>query len=76
MENSLVSRKIKKQIHWEVLGVKLSALLTGVMGIINLTSSVQPALQSRFTIIEKVIPLEVLQGSRMTSALAGFALLL
>jgi len=76
MENSLVSRKIKKQIHWEVLGVKLSALLTGVMGIINLTSAVQPALQSRFAIIEKVIPLEVLQGSRMTSALAGFALLL
>ncbi|PKN87236.1 MAG: hypothetical protein CVU46_05115 [Chloroflexi bacterium HGW-Chloroflexi-8] len=76
METISVSKKVKNQIHWEVFGVRLSALFTSLMGIINLTSAVQPALPNRFTIIEKFIPLEVLQGSRMTSALAGFALLL
>jgi phosphatidylglycerol lysyltransferase len=51
-------------------------MLTVLTGIINLTSAVQPALQSRLAMIEAVIPLEVRHGSRMTSALAGFALLL
>ena len=76
METISVSKNTKKQIQWEVFGVRLSAIFTSLMGIINLTSAVQPALQARLAIIEKIIPLEILQGSRMTSALAGFALLL
>ena len=46
------------------------------MGVINLISAVQPALQNRLALIENMLPLEVRHGSRMTSALAGFALLL
>ena len=68
--------RLKKHLPWESWGVKIASLLTVLTGIINLTSAVQPALHSRLLIIETFIPLEVRHGSRMTSALAGFALLL
>jgi phosphatidylglycerol lysyltransferase len=42
----------------------------------NLISAIQPALQDRLIIINNFIPLEVRLGGRITSALAGFALLL
>jgi len=65
-----------KGLNYELFGVRFAALFTAFMGIINLSSAIQPALQVRFAVIEKIFPLEVLQGSRMTSALAGFGLLL
>ena len=68
--------KVKKHLSWELFGIRLSSLLTILMGTINLLSAVQPALQNRLVLIESVLPLEVRHGSRMTSALAGFALLL
>ncbi len=76
MGNMESKEKRKKTIRWEAWGVRISALLTGLMGIVNLTSAVQPALHSRLAVIEAVLPLEVRHGSRITSALAGFALLL
>ena len=66
----------KKFIPWEAWGVRLSALLTLLMGVINLISAVQPALQERLAVIRAIFPLEVAHGSRLTSALAGFALIL
>lgn len=66
----------KKYVPWEAWGVHLAALLTLLMGIINLTSAVQPALHNRLAIVEQVFPLVVLHGGRLTSALAGFALIL
>jgi phosphatidylglycerol lysyltransferase len=68
--------KLIEKFHLEKWGVRISALLTFLMGIINLTSAVQPALQNRLAILETFLPLEVRHGSRVTSALAGFALLL
>lgn len=68
--------KAKKYIPWEAWGVRLSALLTLLMGVINLTSAVQPALHDRLALIRTIFPLEVAHGSRLTSALAGFALIL
>jgi len=46
------------------------------MGIINLSSAIQPALVTRLAILEQFIPLTVRHGSRLASALAGFALIL
>ena len=60
----------------EKWGIRISSTLTILMGFVNLISAVQPALLDRLIIIEKIIPLEVRHGSRVTSALAGFALLL
>lgn len=65
-----------KYWHWEEWGVRLAALLTLVMGVINLSSAIIPALQNRLQLIETILPLEVRHGSRITSALAGFALIL
>jgi phosphatidylglycerol lysyltransferase len=76
MEHNPGYTKGKKPIHLETWGVRFSALLTVLMGIINLTSAVRPALQNRLAIIEEIFPLEVRNGSRIASALAGFALLL
>lgn len=64
------------RFHWEVWGVRLTSLLTLLMGFINLISAVQPALAQRLVLLEEFVPLEVRHGSRITSALAGFALIL
>lgn len=76
MENYPTSPKGINHLHLEAWGLRFSALLTVLMGIINLTSAVQPALQSRLAMIEAIFPLVVRHGSRITAALSGFALIL
>jgi len=56
--------------------VQISALLTALMGVVNLASAVQPALVDRLALIETLISPEFRRGSRLASALAGFAFLL
>jgi phosphatidylglycerol lysyltransferase len=68
--------KTLRNLPIEKWGVWLSALLTFLMGVINLTSSVQPAFRDRLALIETVVPLTIRHGSRMTAALAGFALIM
>ena len=52
-----------------------SAVLTAVMGIVNLLSSVIPALRDRVELLRTVLPLAVRHGAHLAAALAGFALL-
>jgi phosphatidylglycerol lysyltransferase len=52
------------------------ALLTGAMAVINLISAVTPALSSRLRLLEEIIPMQVRTGTRLATALAGFALVL
>ncbi|MGD8403594.1 MAG: flippase-like domain-containing protein [Anaerolineales bacterium] len=59
----------------ESWGVRLVALLTALMGIVNLLSAATPALISRFEIIESYLPLVVSRGGHLTAALGGFALM-
>lgn len=54
----------------------LIALLIALMGVINMISSSLPALGDRFVILEQFLPLEVVTGSRLATAFAGFALLI
>ena len=60
----------------EAWGVRVVALLTAVMGVVNLFSAIIPAVHSRMVIIRDIFPMEVLHGTRLAAALAGFALLL
>jgi len=62
--------------RFDVWGVRVAALLTAGMGAVNLISVVTPAFRNRLALIEDTVPLEVRYGSRMTAALAGFALFL
>lgn len=56
--------------------VHVVAILTALMGLINVISAITPSIASRVQIIERYSPLEVRRGSHLTAALAGFALLL
>jgi len=56
--------------------VRLAALLTALMGLINLVSAVTPTMPRRLALVRQYIPLVVRHGSRLSAALAGFALLL
>jgi phosphatidylglycerol lysyltransferase len=76
MKTELAFPKMKKHLQLDDWGVRFSALFTLLVGFVNLISAVQPALRSRLIMIRLIIPLAVRYGSRITSALAGFALLL
>jgi len=60
----------------QVWNVRAVALLTALMGVINVLSAITPVLASRLALLERFSPLEVRHGSHLTAALAGFALLL
>lgn len=56
--------------------VRLVALLTAAMGVINVLSAVTPSLHNRLQLLEEYSPLVISTGGHLTSALSGFALLL
>jgi phosphatidylglycerol lysyltransferase len=60
----------------ESWSVRIIALLTALMGIINVLSAVTPSLADQLETIRRVSPLEVRHGGQLTTALSGFALLL
>jgi len=59
----------------EVSSVHTVAVLTGVMGVVNVLSALTPSLRSRLALLARFSPLEVRHGGHLTAALAGFALL-
>lgn len=71
-----VERLGVEPIHSERLGVRLVAVLTGLMGLVNLLSGLTPSLAGRLRLLERYSPLSVVRGGHVTAALAGFALLL
>jgi phosphatidylglycerol lysyltransferase len=56
--------------------VRLVALLTAAMGVINVLSAVTPSVRYRLRLLEQYSPFGISTGGHLTSALAGFALLL
>ena len=76
MSNSISVNFSRIRPRLDAWGVRIVALLTAGMGVMNLVSALTPALRNRLILIEDTMPLEVRHGSRMTAALAGFALFL
>jgi phosphatidylglycerol lysyltransferase len=72
----LRSFRSTERVRSNVWSVRIVAILTGLMGIVNVFSGATQALRGRMLILEQWLPLEVRQGSHLTSVLAGFALLL
>src|SRR5581483_5870917 len=64
------------QISFEAISVRAVALMTAMMGMVNVLSAVTPSMHNRLRLLEKYSPLQVTHGGHLTSALAGFALLL
>ena len=56
--------------------VHLVAVLTAAMGGINVLSAVTPSMKDRLRLLEQYSPFSISTGGHLTSALAGFALLL
>src|SRR6185295_2420453 len=56
--------------------VHLVALLTAAMGAINVLSVVTASMRKRLRLLEQYSPFSISTGGHLTSALAGFALLL
>lgn len=56
--------------------VHMVAVLTASMGVVNVLSAVTPSLKYRIRLLEQYFPFSVSTGGHLTSALAGFALLL
>ncbi len=52
------------------------AILTGAMGVVNVLSALRPSMQTHLRLMEHYSPLQVTHGGHLTSALAGFALLM
>jgi phosphatidylglycerol lysyltransferase len=67
---------VAERARSEIWNVHLVALLTGVMGIINVLSAITPTMQSRLLRLSDISPLGVRHGGRLTATLAGFALIL
>ena len=57
------------------LGLWLVAILTGLVGILNLMSAVTPGLPERIAILREIYPFEVRAGSHIFAAVSGFILL-
>lgn len=58
----------------EVWSVRLVAMLTGAMGVVNVLSALTPTMQSRLLRLSSISPLGVRHGGRLATTLAGFAL--
>ncbi len=56
--------------------VRVMAVLTALMGVINVLSALMPRLVSRIELIRPDLPLYVQHGGHLTAALSGFALLM
>ncbi len=67
---------LSKRFPIEVVGVRVVAVMTAAMGVVNVLSAVTPSMRSRLRLLEHYSPLQVTHGGHLTSALAGFALLL
>ncbi len=67
---------MKAKLSSKVTIVKSISLLTAAMGIINVLSAVTPSFNDRLKLLEQYSPFSVSHGGHLTSALAGFALLL
>ena len=58
------------------IGVWTAALLTGLVGVVNLLSGVTPSLRGRVDWIRNIFPFEVREGGHLFAAITGFFLLM
>ena len=56
--------------------IRLIALLTALMGVVNVLSGATPSLDARRALLRDILPLSVRHGSHLAAVFAGFALLL
>jgi phosphatidylglycerol lysyltransferase len=65
-----------KVIFSEIAIVRILSLMTAAMGVVNVLSAVTPSIRYRLRLLEEYSPFGISTGGHLTSALAGFALLM
>jgi len=60
----------------DLASIRLVAILTAGMGVINILSAITPSVKDRLVLLEKYSPFGVTTGGHLTVALGGLALLL
>lgn len=76
---SLINLNIFKSEEKTRIGiwtVRIIAILTGLMGVINIISALTPALSERLILIRSFSPLELRQGAHIVIVFFGFILIL
>ncbi len=68
--------KLSSKLTTSVWSLRFAALMTLIMGVANLLSSLTPAFRDRLLKLRELLPLGISNGSRLATALAGFALIL
>lgn len=58
------------------IGLWITTLLTGAVGVANLLSAVTPSLPKRVEWLEQIFPFEVRAGAHLFAVLSGFFLLI
>lgn len=76
LRTSIIPKKYRVgNVRWsEIWSVRIAAVLTIFMGILNIISALTPPLAHHYQKIQNFVPLEVRHGGRLTLALSGFAL--
>jgi len=72
---TLIADRLREQLRRGAFGVHVLAVLTGLMGIINVLSAATPSVAWRLRLLRQYAPLAVRHGGHLATALAGFALL-
>jgi phosphatidylglycerol lysyltransferase len=67
---------LSSKLTTSVWSLRFAAFLTLLMGVTNLLSSLTPAFRDRLLKLRELLPLGISNGSRLATALAGFALIL
>lgn len=57
-------------------GVRITAALVAVMGVINLLSAVTPSLPERVALLQDLFPINIRHSAHLFTALSGFSLLI
>ena len=73
-EKNLTS--LSSKLTTSVWSLRFAAILTLIMGVTNLLSSLTPAFRDRLLKLRELLPMGISNGSRLATALAGFALIL
>lgn len=72
----LIRRAVHQRVRWAGPARFLVALIVVVSGGVMLVSSATPALTHRMRVLERIVPLPVLETSHLSSAIVGLLLLL
>jgi phosphatidylglycerol lysyltransferase len=67
---------VKTSVRTEVWSIRLVAMLTAAMGVIDVLSGLTPTMHNRLVFLEQYSPFGVDNGGHLASVLAGFALII